>query len=268
MRRALLTVIGAVGIVLVWAIPVSVVYAVAEKPFFVPDDPAWLRLWWEFTPLVLALVLALVVARQLGIRLPGSSQPGLAVLGGLALGSAWLAVSIGVLFASDAIEITRATDVDLFWVYWLALGLNTVMQEVLVHGVIWIFVASRHGSIAALVSTTVVFVAMHGGASEAGWVAVASLTTAGLVFGLLTGWFGGLPTAISAHLAWNALGGLLLGAVSLGDSASWFRTKSLLPTLAGTAQTGIEGGVVVLVATALLAAILAAILAVRTRQLS
>lgn len=264
MRSALLTVIGAVGIVLVWAIPVSVLFAVADEPFFVPDDPAWLRLWWEFGPLVLALGLAFLVARQLGVRLPGSPQPGLAVLGGLALGSAWLAVSMGVLFASNAIEISRATEVDLFWVYWLALGLNTVMQEVLVHGVIWVFVASRHGSLAALGSTTVVFVALHAGAFEAGWVAVASVTAAGLVFGLLTGWFGGLPAAISAHLAWNALGGLLLGAVSLGDAASWFATKSLRPTLAGSVQTGIEGGVVVLVVTALLAAILAA----RARQLN
>lgn len=249
MKRILVTILGVMGIFLTWGIGIPLIFSFANEPTFVPDDPAWLRLWWEVAPFILTAILTIIVARLLRAELPWHRRAPRSFVFGIAVGTLWIGTAMGVLLALGAISLTGPTPVAGASIYLASIALNAAMQELLVHGLLWVFIASRHGKRAALIATTIVFTAMHPGAFEAGWIAVANVVLAGLLFGYLTGWRGGLPAAIGAHISWNVIGGFILGAVILGDDNSWYSTLSNHGVLGGAQGQGIEGGLVVLVTT-------------------
>ncbi|MDO5755617.1 MAG: CPBP family intramembrane metalloprotease [Tissierellia bacterium] len=71
--------------------------------------------------------------------------------------------------------------------------------------------------IIAVVVSTFFFTILHGGAFEAGLIPVLNVITMSLFMTILLEYTQSLWTPIIVHYVWNAIGGLVLGGVSLAD---------------------------------------------------
>ena len=97
---------------------------------------------------------------------------------------------------------------------------------------------------------TAVFALFHPGAFACGPVAALQIVAASVLLTLVRLFSGGLATPIAMHAAWNAIGGIGFGVVSLADDyPNVFATSLSGPELISGGTMGIEGSVVVLAVT-------------------
>ena len=91
------------------------------------------------------------------------------------------------------------------------------MQNYLVRGYLFALFREKYNTITAVIITTVLFTAMHGGAFEAGVVAVLNVVTMSVFVSLLLIYTESIITPIIVHFIWNSIGRLIFGVVSMAD---------------------------------------------------
>ena len=133
------------------------------------------------------------------------------------------------------------------WVWIIAAFINVVMQEYLIRGYIFQIFKCSYNTIVAMIVSTLILTALHGGAFEVGIIAVLNVLTMSIFVSLLLIYTNALIAPIIVHFIWNAVGCLYLGGVSLAEDypSLWNCTFTGNKLLTGGIAK-IEGSVIVL----------------------
>lgn len=236
-----------------WSILISLfIY----EPGFTKQNPALLRLWFEFIPLSLTVLISLIFVyvierkNQINISLSRNLLKDTAI--GSIIGLFWILSVIEIANFLGVLNIDKYTSVNGLFIWILAIFLNTIMQELLVRGYLFSLVEKNYNKEIATITTTLLFVLMHGGAFEAGFIAVLNVFTTSILLSLMLIYTKGLVVPILMHFIWNCVG-RLVGIVSLADDYpglfdSYVSGSSILS--GGDAK--IEGSIIVLIFNVLL----------------
>ncbi|MFO3717086.1 CPBP family intramembrane glutamic endopeptidase [Anaerococcus sp. ENR1011] len=101
---------------------------------------------------------------------------------------------------------------------WMVSALiNTIMQELLVRGYIYQLLKKEYSIMIATIVSTLLFTFMHGGAFEAGPIAVINVLTMSLLMTIILEYTNSLLIPIIMHFIWNVMGGIIFGTVSLAE---------------------------------------------------
>lgn len=214
MKKIGLTLLKALAFFVVWGGGMSL-------PIFLElDNIAAQRLLWEFYPfaavvLVNFLFVKVVEKNTIEISLWGNAVKN--TLLSIALSIVWLGGSMAILTISGTMQFQASNEVAYLPLWFLAVLLNSAMQELLVRGYLYQLIKGKYNTVAALIITTALFTALHGGAFEGGFVPVLNVLTMSVFVTLLLEYTGTLLAPIIVHFLWNAIGCVVLGAVSLAD---------------------------------------------------
>lgn len=203
MKKLASTILKTIIFFMSWAILIS----------FTPDihtnSQAFLRLWWEFTPLVVVVLLSVVfvfIVEKCKITIPVAPRFLKSSLIGIVLGVLWLGSVVTVFLLTKTMNIQGQNSVDYIWIWILASLLNVAMQELLVRGYLYQLWKHKYNVIVATILTTILFTVMHGGAFEAGIIPVINVISMSIFVTLLLEYTGTIVAPI------------ILGGVSLaGD---------------------------------------------------
>ena len=99
---------------------------------------------------------------------------------GIVAGIVWIGISFGVLLLMQQISISETNRVQMLWLWIASAFVNVIMQELLVRGYIYQLLKREFNLAVAVVTTTLLFTLMHGGAIEAGILPVANVVTMSL----------------------------------------------------------------------------------------
>lgn len=238
-----------------WVAAISIPLALWNRPTFIAENPAWLRLYWETAPLTMTFAVTILFiwrAEKQQIRLILSKHWLRDTAIGLGLGLGWIGMALGPLLILEKFSFGAMQPVPLFWVYVMALLMNAATQELLVRGYPFALFRARHGTIPAIIATTALFLLMHGGAFEAGPIAVLNVIAASVLFSLILIYTGGLWAPIIAHFIWNLVAGLILGNIQLGDEVHLYNSSISGHQIVSGGSAGMEGNIITLLATTLL----------------
>ena len=188
-----------------WSIIISIVFSIWENPSFIARNPALLRLYWEIIPLiaivgVTAFFVTKVSKKQVQVILAKHAKRD--VLSGLVFGTFWALLASGLLAMTNTLKLTPNNTPSYLLVWLFAL---------------FCLIRHKFNVTAAIIVSTVLFVAMHGPDLGAYGLGMLNVITASLVFGLLLLVFEGLLVPILVHFVWNILLGVLLGSIVLAD---------------------------------------------------
>lgn len=231
---------------ILWAILIPISY------FLKIEDPVLRRLWFEFTPFFLIVVITVMFARFVEkppLKIPWFTNAGRNTLMGLGLGLGWLGLIVLVLWVCGVIRFNGVNEVPYLGVWVLSSLLNVIMQELLVRGYLYQLLKRNYSRMAALVATTALFTLLHGGAFEAGIIAVLNVLTMSVFVTLLLEYTGSLLAPTIVHFVWNTVGSIFLGAVSLAEDYPHLLNCSFTgPEIVSGGIYKIEGSIVVLIA--------------------
>ena len=178
------------------------------------------------------------------------------ILLGIVTGLLWLAIPTLIMYITKCLHFDGMNEVKLFPVWMLAAFLNVIMQELLVRGYLYQMLKQKHNMVAAIIVTTALFTACHGGAFEAGIIPVVNVITMSLLMTAVLEYSESLVAPIIMHFLWNGIGALILGGVSLADDyPSLFATSFSGNEILSGGACKIEGSIVVLVVNIALIAI-------------
>ena len=122
------------------------------------------------------------------------------------------------------------------------------MQELLVRRYLYQLWEQKYSILSATFVTTILFVLIHGGAFEAGIIAILNVITMSIFITLLLEYTGTIVAPIIAHFIWNTVGAIILGGVSLASDYPTLLNLKFEGNLLLTGGTyKIEGSIVVLV---------------------
>jgi membrane protease YdiL (CAAX protease family) len=263
MKKIGLTSLKAVAFVFVWGGLMSL------SVFIKIDNDALQRLWFEILPfaaMVLVTFLFCRVIEKRTIKIPINKHLLKNTLLGFGLGTIWLGVSVLCLTVSGNMEFQGTNKIYLLPVWFIAVLLNAIMQEYLVRGYLYQLIKKNYNTWAAAIITTVLFTALHGGAFEAGIIPVLNVVTMSVFMALLLEYTGTIMAPIIIHFLWNAIGSLVLGAVSLADDYPHIiNTLFTGNTIVSGGSYKLEGSIVVLIVNVLLAALIAFLLWKKTQ---
>ena len=247
----------AIAFIVLWGALLSVMaISAVNEPGFLESNSAFIRLWWEFIPLcaVLLLTAAFVcLVEKNKIKVSLLTNPLRNTFWGVVLGCIWIGGAILALFLMVNITLGNKNEIPCLAVWFLAVLLNTVMQEYLVRGYLFSLLKEKYNIAVAIIITTVLFTAMHVGAFEAGAVAVLNVITMSVFVSLLLIYTKSLLAPVIVHFIWNGIGCLVFGIVSLADDypSIWNSIMSGSNLLSG-GSAKIEGSIIVLIINALL----------------
>nr|WP_298877877.1 CPBP family intramembrane glutamic endopeptidase [uncultured Mogibacterium sp.] len=94
------------------------------------------------------------------------------------------------------------------WLWISSAFINVIMQELLVHGYIYQLLKTRYNLKLAVIITTAIFTFLHGGAFEAGSVAVINVITMYLFTTAIYETENTILAPIMAHTIWNIVGAI------------------------------------------------------------
>ncbi len=243
MKKIAITAIKFIGFFLGWAILTSLL------PLPYSEKPAMWRLWAEITPLfgMIAFTLIFWLIEKKSVKLHLFDNPIKGAVLGVIAGIVWLVVPVCVMYMAKIIHFDGTNSIYLFSIWMLAAFLNVIMQELLVRGYLYQMIKQNHNIVAAVIVTTILFTALHGGAFEAGIIPVLNVFTMSLLMTAVLEYSGSIIAPTIMHFLWNGIGALVLGGVSLADD---------YPNLLITTFTGneilsggvckIEGSIIVL----------------------
>jgi CAAX protease family protein len=177
-----------------------------------------------------------------------------ALAGGLAVGIGWIALSVGVLWAAGwaTPEVPVALNGSLLLVAATSVFFNVLTQQLLLCGYVFQTIRSRSGSYIAVLASAALFAAYHAGAFQGGWLPVANVFAAGMLFCLAYGATNSLWFPVAIHFAWNLLLGPVLGLTVSGTGQlglGWRVFAVEGPALFTGGAFGLEGGLVVTLTT-------------------
>lgn len=206
--------------------------------------------------LATAVMLRLVEHRRLSSIGFSSSRLSSQLLSGLMLGGVWLALAVTPLLLAGwaSFQPPRELSWRVFLGTTVALVCNTITQELLVRGYIFQTLREHAGTFAAVLTSSLLFVALHAGAFHGQWVAGLNVFFAGVLFALAYLMNSSLWLPIGVHFAWNfllgpVLGGTVSGTERIAGTSRLLRVHG--PVLWTGGRFGLEGGVAVTLSTAL-----------------
>jgi membrane protease YdiL (CAAX protease family) len=169
---------------------------------------------------------------------------------GLAVGSIWLGVSVGIAWlfgwASPIVPIGFAWPVLVGTA--ISMLFIVLAQELLLCGFIFQTIRRQSNIIIAIVVSAILFAGYHAGAFKGEWLPVLNVFAAGLLFCLAYIMTGNLWFPISIHFAWDVLLGPVLGLTESGKSnlgGGWKMFTVNGPPLFTGGTIGLEGGLIV-----------------------
>lgn len=185
---------------------------------------------------------------------------------GLAIGAAWLGISIGVLLAAGwaTPQNVSGFSIALLLIAAVSVFFNVLTQQLLICGYILQTIRAKAGLPIAMLVSALLFSVLHAAAFGGAWIPPVNVFGAGLVFCLAYGVTGNLWLPIAIHFAWNMLLGPVLGLTISGTGAlglGWDVFELVGPEIFTGGAFGIEGGLIVTLTTAILAMILMLIFA-------
>lgn len=183
------------------------------------SEPAIWRLWAEIMPLLAIVFFTLIfwLIEKKNVKLHLTDNPNNGALLGIVMGVLWLAIPTLLMYIIKSLHFDGMNEVKLFPVWMLAAFLNVIMQELLVRGYLYQMLKQKHNIVAAIIVTTALFTACHGGAFEAGILPVVNVITMSLFMTAVLEYSGSLVAPIIMHFLWNGIGALILSGVSLAD---------------------------------------------------
>ena len=226
-----------------WAVLVSLV------PVPNSSNPAIWRLWAEIIPLVAVIIFTIVFwfIEKKELPIPIFEQPLRNTAIGLGTGIIWLGVSLAILLGLGAMKIESTNDITYIGVWILAAFLNVIMQELLFRGYMYQLLKTKYNLPVAVIVTTLLFTAMHGGAFEAGVIPVLNVITMSLFVSVVLEYTGSLLAPILIHAVWNIIGAIALGGVTLADDyPSIFNSVVSGNTIISGGIAKMEGSIIVL----------------------
>lgn len=250
MKKLISTLIKTVIFFVGWAVLIS----------FTPDIPtnnqAYMRLWWEFVPFAVVILLSIafiLVLKKDKIKIPVVSRFRKNSLIGLILGGIWLGSVITVLLLTKTMSIQGTNNVDYLWIWILASLLNVSMQELLVRGYLYQLWKRKYNVVLATIITTILFTVMHGGAFEAGIIPVINVVLMSMFVTILLEYTGTIVAPIIVHFIWNAVGAIIFGGVFLAsDYPNLIINTFQGNTLISGGLYKIEGSIIVSIANLIL----------------
>lgn len=173
---------------------------------------------------------------------------------GFSLGAGWLALSVAVLWLARRVQVQPAVVISGSVLAWSAASLliNAVAQEVLTRGYIFQTIRSQTNVVAAVILTSILFMAFHAGTLHGAWLPAFNVFAAGVLFGIAYQLSGNLWLPIGIHFIWNFLLGPVLGLTVSGTSqfsSGWQLLSVQGPTWLTGGPFGLEGGLIVTLTT-------------------
>ena len=231
-----------------WSILISLfIY----EPSFAKESPALLRLWFELIPLALTVFMSLIfvyiVERKNQIKISLSQNLIKDTVIGTILGLFWIISVLGIANFLGILRIGKYTSVNSLYIWILAILLNVAMQELMMRGYLFSLVEKNYNKSIATITTTILFVLMHGGAFEAGFIAVLNVFTTSILLSIILIYTKGLVVPILMHFMWNCID-RLVGVVSLaGDYPEIFNSYLSGVSILSGGDAKIEGSIIVLI---------------------
>jgi uncharacterized protein len=175
---------------------------------------------------------------------------------GMTLGTAWLAASVGVVWAAGWATLQSSAGVagPMLLLSGLSVLLNVLTQQLLLCGYILQVLRRRFGFRVALVVSAALFMAYHAAAYDGALLPAANVFVAGALFCLAYGATGNLWLPTALHFTWNFLLGPVLGLTVSGSDALTAGWRVFIldgPELFTGGAFGLEGGLFVTVTTTL-----------------
>lgn len=243
MKKIAITILKFIGFFLGWAVLTSVL------PLSSSGVSAIWRLWAEIMPLLAIIVFTLVfwLIEKKCVHLHLFDNPTKGMVLGVITGIVWLAIPVLIMYIVNVIHFEGINPINLFPVWVLAAFLNVIMQELLVRGYLYQMIKQNHNIVAAVIITTILFTALHGGAFEAGVVPVLNVFTMSLLMTVILEYSGSIIAPTIMHFVWNGVGALALGGVSLADDyPNLFITTFTGKEIISGGACKIEGSIIVL----------------------
>jgi membrane protease YdiL (CAAX protease family) len=270
MKKHLIVAGKAIAYFVLCAVTVAVMTVPSvSEPAFLGDNSALLRLWWELIPLTGVLIVTVIFVfaiekNKIKISLL-NNQIRNTVLG-LLLGCAWLGTVIAILTFMGVLSFGNKNNVAYLPIWFIAVFFNVTMQNYLFRGYLFSLFREKYSTVAAVTLTTILFTAMHGGAFEAGAVAVLNVATMSVFVSLLLIYTKSLLAPIIVHFIWNSIGRLIFGVVYMTEDYPSLWSSSLTGNkLISGGSFQMEGSIVVLIINLLLIALIAYILKKRVK---
>lgn len=243
MKKAAVTFLKFIAFFIGWAVCCGIISAEADSPVL------W-RFWAELIPLasIIAFSVLFWFIEKRSIIIAPIKNPVKSAALGAAAGILWLGAAAAILFVTGTISVAEKNSVELIGVWLISCLLNVIMQELLVRGYLYQLLKKEYSVLVSAVFTTALFTLCHGGALEAGVIPTLNVVTMSIFMTLALEYSQSILMPVMLHFAWNGIGAIILGGVSLADDY-----PSLLElTYSGSAlMTGgeckIEGSVVVLI---------------------
>ncbi|NBI08338.1 CPBP family intramembrane glutamic endopeptidase [Senegalia massiliensis] len=250
MKKFLNTIFKTIIFFVVWAVLIGVI------PDIKIDNNVYWRLWAEFIPFLLTILFSFTfvfLVEKSRVEIPITSKFFKNILIGTVIGVLWLGIVVAILLFTKTMVIKSQNNINYFWIWILSVLLNVIMQEMIMRGYLYQLWKQKYNIIIATFITTALFTAMHGGAFEAGIVAVLNVITMSIFITLLLEYTGTIIAPIIAHFIWNTFGAIILGGVSLAsDYPNLLNTKFQGNSLLTGGIYKIEGSIVVLIINSIL----------------
>ena len=269
-----LTVLGRLGLfILVFALfsAVAIVPLATFLSGWAETRPVQSRLYADVAGAIAILLTTWIVVKLVDKRpfLTAGLHPKHALLdlsAGLAVGVAWLVISVGILAAAGW---TSSQDQLVFSAPALLIAgvsvlFNVLTQQLLVFGYVLQSIRAKAGLPSAVAVSALLFSAIHAAAFGGAWIPPINVLGAGLVFSLAYAITGNLWLPIGIHFGWNMLLGPVLGLTVSGTSSlglGWTAFEIAGPKQFTGGEFGIEGGLIVTFTTFALATMLMLLLA-------
>lgn len=249
MKKNLINIIKIVSFFIIWGVSVSIPINFCDNISFIADNPAFLRLYWELAPLVMTIIITLIymklIEKNRKMIIDISERPIVHTTLGIILGVIWIMLVAGISIKLNILNLGNANKISYIWIWVLAILLNVAMQEIMVRGYMFSLLRREYNPIVSIVGTTIIFTLMHGGAFEAGFVAITNVVTTSILLSLLLIISKGLWLPILVHFIWNMIG-RFMGIVSLAsDYPSSFNATISGNKLMSGVVAGIEGSIIV-----------------------
>jgi len=135
---------------------------------------------------------------------------------GILFGIGWIGIPILILAIIGVLQWGEINYISYLFVWIISALFNVIMQEYLVRGYIFNSLKKEYNVIIAIIITTIIFTLFHGGAFEAGIIAVLNVLTMSVFVSLLLIYTTNLLAPIIVHAIWNIIG-FLFGFVILAD---------------------------------------------------
>lgn len=179
--------------------------------------------WWRFIA-ELVPFLAIVILTYVFNKLEKNSlsilkfeKPIKQTLSGILLGLLWFFIPFLLLNSLGYLEITDKNYINMLSIWIVSAFINTIMQELLARGYIYQLLKKEYNIMIATIVSTLLFTFMHGGAFEAGPIAVINVLTMSLLMTIILEYTNSLLIPIIMHFIWNVMGGIIFGTVSLAE---------------------------------------------------